>query len=245
MADPVAFTNVGKQFGGRAVLTDVSFSLPQGQTLAVVGESGCGKTTLLQLVNGVWRADRGEVRVFDAPIPDAELEAFRRRIGYAVQGAALFPHLTCRDNVTLLARLDRSGAWDAEQIESRYRSLLTDMGLSEELSDRYPHEVSGGQQQRLGLCRALMLAPELLLLDEPFSAIDPITRVSIYEEFEQVQARANVTVMLVTHDMREAVRLADQIMILREGVVAQCAPTDSVVQHPADDYVESLVKKQL
>ncbi len=241
-ADVLRLDGVGKAFDARDVLVDVSLAVRRGATTAVVGESGSGKTTLLQLINGLLRPDHGRVEVFGGPVPEAGAEHFRRRIGYAVQGAALFPHLTCRANVVLLAQLQ---GWAAADIEQRFSQLLADMGLAADVAERYPHEVSGGQQQRLGLCRALMLKPELMLLDEPFSAVDPITRVGIYEEFERVRAASGVSSVLVTHDMREAVRLADQILILREGRVAQCAPTEEVVSAPADDYVEMLVRKQL
>jgi osmoprotectant transport system ATP-binding protein len=234
---------VTKRFGqGAPVLRDVDLMLPAGSTTAVVGASGSGKTTLLQLVNAVLTPDHGEVRVFGEPIPRADLVAFRRGIGYAVQGAGLFPHLTNRQNVELLARLS---GWSRERRDGRYRELLQEMELPLEVSERYPHALSGGQQQRLGLCRALMLEPRLLLLDEPFSAVDPITRVGIYKSFQQVQAQEGVSTLLVTHDMREAVRLAEYLVILRDGQVIQAGPTATVVNAPADEYVSALVTEQL
>ncbi|MFU8816782.1 MAG: ATP-binding cassette domain-containing protein [Pseudomonadales bacterium] len=227
---------------GQPVLDGVTLAFPAGLTTAVVGASGSGKTTLLQLVNAVLAPDRGSVRVFGEPIPQHDLVAFRRRIGYSVQGAGLFPHLTNRDNVELLAKLE---GWPRQRRQARYRQLLAEMELPEEVSERYPHSLSGGQQQRLGLCRALMLKPALLLLDEPFSAVDPITRVGIYKTFAQVQAQEGVSTLLVTHDMREAVRLADFLVILKEGKVLQAGLTDDVLAAPADDYVQTLVKEQL
>ena len=143
-------------------------------------QSGSGKTTLLQLVNGVLRPNEGTVEVLGESVPAEGVEAFRRRIGYAVQGAGLFPHMTVRQNVDLLARLER---WPRDAIESRFAELLGEMGLDASLADRYPNQLSGGQQQRVGLCRALMLKPGMLLLDEPFSAVDPITRMELYEQF--------------------------------------------------------------
>ena len=195
----VSFSGVSKSFGDTVVLRDVNLEFPEHRITAIVGESGSGKSTLLQLVNAVYRADAGEVRVFGAPIPDVDVERFRRRIGYAVQGAGLFPHMTCRDNVTLLAKLEK---WQPDATDLRYRRLLSLMGLDDDVSDRFPAQISGGQQQRIGLCRALMLNPELLLLDESFSAVDPITRSAIHRQFLDVQASEDVTVVLVTHDMR-------------------------------------------
>ncbi len=238
----VALTQVSKAYGEHTVLDAVSLSFESGSTTAVVGASGSGKTTLLQLVNGVVTADGGDLFAFGAPIPKDNLHAFRRRIGYAVQGAGLFPHLTAQDNVTLLARLE---GWSAARTLARFQTLLDEVELERDVAQRYPHELSGGQQQRLGLARALMLEPELLLLDEPFSAIDPITRVGIYQQFEKVRSVEQVTTILVTHDMREAVRLADRIAILRDGRMEQWAETDQVVQQPASDYVRNLVAEQL
>ena len=239
----VRFAGVEKSFvPGIAVLDGVSLELPERATTAVVGASGSGKTTLLQLVNAVVIPDAGEVRVFGEAIPADDLVSFRRKIGYSVQGAGLFPHLRTHDNVTLLARLE---GWEAPRIEARFHELLEQMGLERDVADRYPGELSGGQQQRVGLCRALMLEPRLLLLDEPFSAVDPITRIGIYERFEEVQQRTGVSTLLVTHDMREAVRLAGYLVILRSGKVLQAGPTTQVIESPADEYVETLVTEQL
>lgn len=239
----VEFVGVTKGFDDQApVLDDVNLALPAGLTTAVVGASGSGKTTLLQLVNAVLAPQQGEVRVFGRSIPRDDLVTFRRGIGYAVQGAGLFPHMTNRRNVELLARLS---GWSQERREARYQHLMAEMELPLEISGRYPHTLSGGQQQRLGLCRALMLEPRLLLLDEPFSAVDPITRVGIYRTFQQVQSQEGVSTLLVTHDMREAVRLAGYLVILGAGRVLQAGPTRDVLEAPADDYVRSLVTEQL
>lgn len=242
MTDCVRFVNVWKSYlPDQPVLKDVSLALPAGATTAIVGESGSGKTTLLQLVNAVQQPDQGDVLVFGEPVPD-DLIHFRRQIGYSVQGAGLFPHLTNRDNVTLLARLE---GWSAERISARFAELLEEMELPVEAADRFPRELSGGQQQRVGLCRALMLKPRLLLLDEPFSAVDPITRVGIYERFREVQAHEGVSSLLVTHDMREAVKLAQMLVIVADGRVAQAGPVAQVLASPATDYVAELLRGQL
>jgi len=238
----VEFINVSKSYeDGVPVLANVDLELPAGVTTAVVGESGSGKTTLLQLVNAVLSPDSGEVRVFGSPIPE-DLVRYRRGIGYSVQGAGLFPHMTNRANVTLLAKLER---WEHAETESRYQELLDAMGLDDAISARYPRELSGGQQQRVGLCRALMLRPRLLLLDEPFSAVDPITRVAIYEQFRNVQNREGVSTLLVTHDMREAVRLSGYLVIVRSGRIEQAGSTAEVRGAPATQYVASFLESQL
>ena len=238
----VEFHQVSKHFGEHEVLQQVSVACPEGQTTAIVGASGSGKTTLLQLVNGVLRADTGQVSVFGEPVPETGVEQFRRRIGYAVQGAALFPHMTGRANVTLVARLE---GWTEQAMETRLLELLEEMDLPVDVADRLPRELSGGQQQRLGLCRALMLKPGLLLLDEPFSAVDPITRVDIYDRFEYVKAHEGVSSLLVTHDLREARRLAEYLIILQQGVVQQHGATTQVLSAPENDYVRSLIESQL
>ena len=238
----VRFSHVSKRFRDVTVLDDVTLDLPADTTTAVVGESGSGKSTLLQLINAVYRPDAGTVEVFGGPVPDTGLESFRRRIGYAVQGAGLFPHMTGFQNVTLLARLT---GWQQTAMGERFDELLELMGLDADVRDRYPHQLSGGQQQRIGLCRALMLRPELLLLDESFSAVDPITRSAIYRQFEAVQAREPATVVLVTHDMREAVRLGEQLVIIKDGRVQQHGATAAVLDAPANAYVAELLKDQL
>ena len=238
----VEFVNVGKSFGEVEVLRDVNVRCPTGGTTAIVGASGSGKTTMLQLVNGVQRADAGIVAVFGEQVPLLEVEKFRRGIGYAVQGAGLFPHLSARQNVTLVARLE---GWDEAQMDARFRVLLEEMDLPANVAERLPAQLSGGQQQRLGLCRALMLKPKLLLLDEPFSAVDPITRVEIYERFVEVQATEGVSSLLVTHDLREARRLSDYLIILHAGVIQQHGNSADVLDNPANDYVRTLVESQL
>ena len=238
----VEFDNVSKAFvPGALVLDEVSLNLPEGVTTAVVGESGSGKTTLLQLVNAVLRPDQGEVRVFGAPIPD-DLVSHRRSIGYSVQGAGLFPHMTNAANVQLLARLE---GWSDEQMSSRFAELAQQMELDSSIGERYPQELSGGQQQRIGLCRALMLRPKMLLLDEPFSAVDPITRVGIYERFQEVQQLEGVSTLLVTHDMREAVKLASHLVIVRGGRIEQAGPIAEVCEQPDTEYVANLLAQQL
>ena len=233
----VEFLSVGKRFEDW-IFRGIDLALPAGQTSALVGASGCGKSTLLQLVNAVYRPDEGELRVFGEPVPTADVQAFRRRIGYAVQGAGLFPHLTVADNVGLLAQLE---GWTADAVQARRRELFDLVGLAEELEDRYPHQLSGGQQQRAGLCRALMLKPAMLLLDEPFSAIDPITRADLYPQFEQLREHESVSTVLVTHDLREAQRLADYLVVLGDGGVVQAGSPDEVAAAPANPFVQALL----
>ncbi|HAK52021.1 MAG TPA: ABC transporter ATP-binding protein [Gammaproteobacteria bacterium] len=229
----IEFDHISKSYSETRVLDDVSLTLSSSQTTAIVGESGSGKSTLLQIVNGLVVADEGVVKIADAEIDYDALPKIRRNMGYAVQGAGLFPHLTIRENVTLVAQL---AGWGHAQLEERYANLLSLFGLDDELSGRYPHSLSGGQQQRIGLCRAMMLDPPLLLLDEPFSALDPITRESIHEEMLQL-IDGKKSILLVTHDMQEALKLAGYLVILKSGKVIQQGAPEDVANHPVDDYV--------
>ena len=242
MPSCVVFRDAGKRFGERWVFRHVDLALPDGRTTAIVGASGSGKTTLLQLINAVHRADEGEVEVFGEAIPETGIEKFRRRIGYAVQGAGLFPHMTVAQNIGLLAKLER---WSKPDIEARLHELFSLTDLDPELGGRFPHQLSGGQQQRVGLCRAMMLRPSMWLLDEPFSAVDPITRADIHRQFLELQAHEGVSAVLVTHDMREAVALAHELVIMGEGRVLRSGSTEDVVADPGHPYVASLLETQL
>ena len=230
----IEFENICKSYKQTRVLKNVSLSLPEAQTTAIVGESGSGKSTLLQLVNGLIQPDSGILKIEGQKINYRSISSVRKKMGYVVQGAGLFPHLTIRRNITLLAQLS---GWEPRSMDERCDELLDEFGLDADLSERYPHSLSGGQQQRVGLCRALMLDPRLLLLDEPFSALDPITRGSIYNQFLKV-IRKDKSIILVTHDINEALKLAGHLVILRNGRVIQEGEPRSVVNHPADEYVK-------
>ncbi len=238
----IMFQQVTKWFGDYEALRDVRLDFADRQTTAVIGPSGSGKSTLLQLINGLERPTHGAVMVFGDPIDYARLHELRLRIGYAVQGTGLFPHLTVKQNITLLAVLAK---WERDRVETRAEELMKLVDLPLSFAPRYPHELSGGQQQRVGLCRAMVLDPPIFLLDEAFGALDPITRNEIHEQFLQLQQAAPRTVVMVTHDMREALKLADQIVILNDGCVEQTGPCKEVAQHPSTDFVRGFLHAQL
>lgn len=210
----LSVTSASKRYSGATALDDVTLTFPDGVITAIIGPSGCGKSTLLKLCNGLIRPDSGEVCVFGQPIDYAALPLLRRRLGYAVQGNVLFPHLTARDNITLLAGLE---GWEQGRIDARVEQLMDLCRLEYAQLDRYPHQLSGGQQQRVGLCRSMMLNPDVLLLDEPFAAIDPITREDIQQQLLALQQAEPRTSVLVTHDMREALLLAEHIVVMGNG----------------------------
>jgi len=241
-APVVRFEGVAKSFGDTPVLDAIDLDIAAGHTTAIIGESGSGKSTLLQMINGLLMPDHGQVTVLGEALGSGPLEALRRRIGYAVQGSALFPHLSVEENVTLLARLE---GWEEARRSERLRALFELMELPIALAQRQPHELSGGQQQRASLCRAMMLEPPLLLLDEPFSAVDPITRVGIHDHFRRLAASAPVSVVLVTHDVREAVDLAQDLVVLGDRGVVRAGAVDAVRAEPGAPWVERLFEEQL
>ena len=205
----------------------------------IVGQSGSGKTTLLRMANGLIRPDSGRLEVFGDLVPEENIENFRRKIGYAVQGAGLFPHVSVKENIVLIARLV---GWSSQDLDERFEMLMRQMELPLDLSDRIPNELSGGQQQRVGLCRALMLKPKLLLLDEPFSAVDPLTRLELYEVVEKLNTNEAVSIVMVSHDLGEAKRLGDRMVVLQNGIILQNDLISNVIGNPATPYVERLVQ---
>jgi osmoprotectant transport system ATP-binding protein len=238
----ISIDRVSKLYREEKALHEVSLTFVDDVTTAVVGPSGSGKSTLLQLINGLVRPTQGSISVFGRPIDYRRLPELRQQIGYAVQGTGLFPHLTVERNITLLARLAR---WEPARIRARAEELMTLVGLPPDYTRRYPHELSGGQQQRVGLCRAMMLYPRVFLLDEPFGALDPITRKDLHREFLRLQAAEARTVVLVTHDLAEARRLAQRLVVLERGRIAQHGTWDEVVHGPANEFVRAFFQTQL
>jgi osmoprotectant transport system ATP-binding protein len=233
----VEFRNIIKRYDEHEVIKNVSLALPGQTTVALVGESGSGKSTMLQLINGLVVPDSGEVLLDGDALDYENLTKVRRKMGYAVQGAGLFPHMTVEKNITLIAQLE---GWTAEETRYRFEHLLGLLELPLDFCDRYPHMLSGGQQQRVSLCRAMMLDPPLMLLDEPFSALDPITREGIHEEFLRLQEGESRSTILVTHDMSEAVKLAQYLVIMKEGVIIQHGELSEVREAPQHEYVADL-----
>jgi osmoprotectant transport system ATP-binding protein len=238
----IEIREVEKQYDRRTVLGPLTLSVAAGQRLAVVGPSGCGKSTLLRVILGLVRPDRGSVAIGGERVDDASKRAHRRRIGYVVQDGGLFPHLTAERNVTLVAR---ELGWDAARIEERLHRLTALTGLDGEALARWPTELSGGQRQRVGVMRALMLDPQLLLLDEPLGALDPITRRRMQRELLSIFRALGKTVVLVTHDISEAALLAEETVVMRAGRVVQRASIEVLGRDPADSFVRELVASGL
>jgi osmoprotectant transport system ATP-binding protein len=223
----IQFVAVSASRGGRSVLRDVSLSVAAGETVALVGRSGSGKTTLLRLVNRLLEPDRGDVLIDGQSCRLWDPVALRRRTGYVIQDAGLFPHVTVGGNIGIVPRLL---AWPPDRIAARVDALLGLVGLDPAtFRDRWPDELSGGQRQRVGLARALAADPPLLLMDEPFGALDPITKNELHAEFRRLQASLHRAVILVTHDMAEALALADRIAVLHDGELIACDEPSHVI----------------
>lgn len=237
----IALDDVSKSYGAKAVLTRVTLHVREGECLALVGPSGCGKSTLLRVVLGLVVPDAGGVTVGGTRVVRETAHAVRLRTGYVIQDGGLFPHLSARENVTLVA--ERLG-WDASRISARVDELFDLAGLSADLASRYPAELSGGQRQRVGIMRALILDPDLLLMDEPLGALDPILRARLQRDLKSLFLRLKKTVLLVTHDMNEAAFLADTIAILRQGQVVQQGSFEDLAARPADDFVAEFIAAQ-
>jgi len=211
----VEFDNVSFTLSGTNIITDLNLIVERGETLVLLGESGCGKTTTLKLVNRLFEPSAGEVRVEGKTTSSWDPIALRRRIGYVIQEGGLFPHFSIAKNVGLVPALS---GWEQQRIDERVRELLSLVGLDpDRFAERYPRELSGGQRQRVGVARALAADPPLLLLDEPFGALDPLTRASLQREFADVTTRLGKTAILVTHDVREALILARRIGLMHKG----------------------------
>lgn len=232
-------TDVRKRYGAVVALDRVSLTVPPGSCCALVGESGSGKTTLLRTFNGMVRPDEGHVAVGGTRVRQRDAVQLRRSVGYVQQEGGLLPHWTIERNAGLVPRLNQRA--DARD---RARSALELVGLDpDDFGGRWPRELSGGQRQRAALARALADEPEVLLLDEPFGALDAITRTDVQETFAELQERLGLTVLLVTHDMAEAFRLADQVAVMKDGGVEQVGTTADLRDAPATPYVRELLEK--
>ncbi len=241
MSALVRLVDVSKRYADAAALHPTNLSIEHAKTSVLIGPSGCGKSTLLRLIIRLIQPDSGSIMFEGEPITPDNIDTLRRRIGYVIQEGGLFPHLTARANVVLMARhVGRS----QEEMQPRLQELCDLTRFSENLLSRYPVELSGGQRQRVSLMRALMLSPELLLLDEPLGALDPLVRASLQKDLKEIFARLQQTVVFVTHDLAEAIYFGDEIVLMNEGRVMQKGAVTDLRDNPADPFVSEFINAQ-
>lgn len=237
----IVFENVTKSFKEHQVLSNISFQIKKGDLVAFIGESGCGKTTTLKMINRLVKPTSGRILINGDSIETKDIIELRRGMGYVIQQTGLFPHMTVKENIEIIPRSEKR---DLAQINKKTLELMEMIGLDpEEFSDRYPTELSGGQQQRVGVARAFATDPEIILMDEPFSALDPITRSGLQDEVLNLQSQFKKTIVFVTHDMDEAIKIADKICIMKDGVILQYDTPENILKNPANAFVQEFVGK--
>lgn len=242
MNTAIEFKNIKKVYGNKVVLERFNFSVAKGEFVTIIGSSGCGKTTVLKMINGLIEPTSGDIFVDGSNILDKNLTELRRNIGYAIQGSVLFPHMTVEQNISYVQNLiNKKNKEKTKLAVSKWMKLV---GLDEELKERYPIELSGGQQQRVGIARALAASPEILLMDEPFGAVDEITRGQLQIELKQIHKKTRITVLFVTHDISEALKLGTKVLVMDKGQVQQYAKPDDLLRNPNTDFVKQLVDKE-
>ena len=235
----IHFENVTKLFNGRPVINALDLHIERGKITVLIGPSGSGKSTTLKMVNRLIEHDSGRILFAGEEIRSFQPEELRRRMGYAIQSTGLFPHWTVAQNIATVPQLLK---WDKARIHARVDELLNILNLDPELyRNRYPHQLSGGQQQRIGVARAMAADPEILLMDEPFGALDPVTRAILQEEIQRIHRLSGKTILLVTHDIDEALSLADHLVLMDKGHVVQQGTPAQILSHPANDFVRDFI----
>jgi osmoprotectant transport system ATP-binding protein len=238
----IEFKNIVKKYRNKTIIKPFSIDIDAGQLVVFIGPSGCGKTTLLKMINKLIQPSAGKIFVNGKDISSIDAIELRRNIGYVIQNTGLFPHMSIRENLELIPKLKGE---DPTTIAKKTEELLQVVGLNPtEYLDRFPKELSGGQQQRVGVARAFSTDSDIILMDEPFSALDPVTRNSLQDELVQMQKELNKTIIFVTHDMDEAIKIADKICILKEGDILQFDTPENILKNPANEFVEGFIGKR-
>mgnify|MGYP005799710757 FL=1 len=238
----VELKHIKKSYDQNPVLADFNLTVPKGEFVTMIGSSGCGKTTVLKMINGLIEPDEGEILLDGESIRGKDMTKLRRNIGYAIQGSVLFPHMTVEDNISYVPNLLNKR--DRQRTKQAVKKWMDIVGLSPELKERYPDELSGGQQQRVGIARALAASPELLLMDEPFGAVDEITRGQLQDELRRIYEKTGITVLFVTHDISEALKLGTKVLVMDQGEIVQYDTPQEILAHPASPFVERLIRKE-
>lgn len=237
----IEFKGINKIFKNNIVLYDINLKLEEGNIIVFVGPSGCGKTTTVKMINRLIKPTSGQVLINGEDISNKNVIELRRNIGYVIQQTGLFPHMTIKENIGIVAKMQKM---NSQEIESKTRELMEMVGLDyEKFANRYLAELSGGQQQRVGIARALITNPDIILMDEPFSALDPITRSQLQDELLNIQTQFKKTIIFVTHDMDEAIKIADKICIMGKGRIIQYDDPETILKNPANEFVSDFVGK--
>ena len=242
MSAAIEFRNICKSYGDKTVLDNFNLSVEKGEFVTVIGSSGCGKTTALKMVNGLLTPDSGQILIDGEDIAGMDQVQLRRNIGYAIQGSVLFPHMSVEQNIAYVPNL--LNRRDKKRTQEAVDKWMRIVGLDGELKGRYPDELSGGQQQRVGIARALAASPELLLMDEPFGAVDEITRAQLQTELRRIWEQTGITVLFVTHDISEALKLGSHVLVMDAGRIEQYATPAELLRSPATDFVHRLVERE-
>jgi osmoprotectant transport system ATP-binding protein len=237
----IRFDNVSKSFKDCKVLRNINFEINEGELCVLIGPSGCGKTTSLKMINKLIKPTSGTIYIDGKDISKEDTIELRRNIGYVIQQTGLFPHMTVGENIAIVPKMKK---WEEAKIRERTLELLKMVGMDgEEYLDRYPTELSGGQQQRIGVARAMAVNPDIILMDEPFSALDPITRSQLQDELYGLQQEMKKTIIFVTHDMDEALKLGDRICIMKDGDIVQYDTPENILKNPHEGFVEEFIGK--
>ncbi|WLR58493.1 ABC transporter ATP-binding protein [Guptibacillus hwajinpoensis] len=236
----ITFEHISKKFAdGTEALKDINLHIEKGELLTLIGPSGCGKTTTMKMINRLIEPSGGQIYIDGKPISDQDPVELRRSIGYVIQQIGLLPHMTIAENIALIPKLKK---WDKDKIDKRVDEMLNLVGLEPSIfRSRYPLELSGGQQQRVGVIRALAAEPPIILMDEPFSALDPISREQLQDELVKLQKEIQKTIVFVTHDMDEAMKIADRIAIMKDGEILQLDTPDRLLRHPKNEFVRNFI----
>ena len=242
MKTAIEFRNIKKAYGEKVIMEDFNLSIEKGEFVTIIGSSGCGKTTALKMVNGLIQPTSGDILIYGENIRNKNQTQLRRNIGYAIQGSVLFPHMTVEQNISYVPNL--LNRHDKEKTKTAISKWMEIVGFSEDLKQRYPSELSGGQQQRVGIARALAASPAILLMDEPFGAVDEITRGQLQTEMKRIHRQTGITVLFVTHDISEALKLGTKVLVMNNGKIEQFAKPEEVLRCPATEFVKELVKKE-
>ncbi len=236
----IEYKNVSKSYDKNSVIKNFNLEINEGDFLCIVGTSGSGKTTLLKMINGLIEPDdNGAIYISGKNIKDEDIISLRRKIGYAIQGNSLFPHMTVSENIGYVPKLEKKDAKEINEIVDRMLNLV---GLSADVKEKYPDELSGGQQQRVGIARAYANSPLILLMDEPFGAVDSITRYQLQKDLKKIHTQTNCTIIFITHDIYEAFKMGTHILVMDKGEIQQYGTTEDVWNNPGNDFVRKLIE---